>query len=244
VLSIPARRIVLLLKDTQTQDLKVGEAISLLRNWDFRVTPESPAAALFQVWYDRHLAPALIAMRSPQGMAKLIDVADSTTLIGLLEQPAAKTQRDAIFVGTLRQAVAEMEQRQGANWLRWNWGDFHRSEFAHPLALLQLAQGALPAVSPRSRAGGAFTVAASPYRATGASTMPATGGASTRMVFDLANWDNALALGAPGQSGDLRSKHYADLVDAWTKDAPHPLLYSRGLIEKATALKIQLNPLP
>jgi penicillin amidase len=32
-LSLPARRLVLLLKDTQTQDSRVGEAITMLRNW-------------------------------------------------------------------------------------------------------------------------------------------------------------------------------------------------------------------
>ena len=243
VLSVPARRIILLLKDTQTQDLKVSEAITLLRNWDFRVTPESPAAALFQLWYDRHLAPAMVGLRSPQGVNKLIDVADSTSLLALLEQPAAKNQRDTVFVGTLRQAIAEMEQRQGPNWLRWNWSGLRRTDFAHPLAPIAPAQGALslPVLTPKQRGGGAFTVAANAYRA---STLQGAGGASTRMVFDLANWDNALASSAPGQSGDPRSKHYADLIDAWSKDVAHPLLYSRGAIEKATVLRIFLNPLP
>ena len=241
-LSVPARRIVLLLKDTQTQDLRVSEAISLLRNWDFRLTPESPAAALFQVWYDRHLAPGILSLRTPPGAAKLIDVADSTVILALLEVPAAKPQRDALFVGTLRQAIADMEQRQGNNWLRWSWGALHRMEFAHPLSALQSKDAAQwPAPALRQRGGGAFTVSAAPYRG---STLQVTGAASLRMVFDLGNWDNALAVHAPGQSGDPRSKHYADLLELWSKDASYPLLYSRGAIEKATELKIVLNPAP
>ena len=242
-LSIPARRLVLLLKDTQTQDLRVAEAISLLRNWDFRLTSESPAAALFQLWYDRHLAPAMVALRAAPGIAKLIDVADSTTLFALLEQPAAKIQRDALFIGTLRQAIADLEQRQGTNWLRWSWGALHKFEFAHPLAML-FPKEIGPSFAARPRAGGAFTVAAAPYASNRASTLQMVGGVSVRMVFDLANWDNALALLAPGQSGDPRSKHYADLLDAWSKDAAHPLLFTRGAIEKATSLKILLNPAP
>ena len=70
------------------------------------------------------------------------------------------------------------------------------------------------------------------------------GGAPARMVFDLGNWDNALALIAPGQSGDPRSKNYADLLDTWSKDSGHPLLFTRGAIEKSTGLKILLNPAP
>ena len=152
-----------------------------------------------------------------------------------------------VFVGSLRNAVAELEQRQGANWLRWSWGALHRTEFTHPLAALAPALGptALPVVAPRPRGGGAFTVSTAPYRAaTLQASFGISGGASARMVFDLANWDNALALNAPGQSGDPRSKHYADLVDVWSKDAAHPLLFSRAAIEKATTLKILLNPLP
>ena len=242
-LSIPARRLVLLLKDTQTQDLRVAEAISLLRNWDFRLTSESPAAALFQLWYDRHLAPAMVALRAAPGIAKLIDVADSMSLFALLEQPAAKIQRDALFIGTLRQAIADLEQRQGTNWLRWNWGALHKLEIAHPLAML-FPKEVGPSFAARPRAGGAFTVAAAPYAPNRVSTSQMLGGASVRMVFDLANWDNALALLGPGQSGDPRSKHYADLLDAWSKDAPYPLLFTRGAIEKATSLKILLNPAP
>ena len=78
----------------------------------------------------------MVALRAAPGIAKLIDVADSMSLFALLEQPAAKIQRDALFIGTLRQAIADLEQRQGTNWLRWNWGALHKLELAHPLAML------------------------------------------------------------------------------------------------------------
>ena len=239
-LSIPARRIVLLLKDTPTQDLRVAEAITLLRNWDFRLTVESPAAALFQVWVDRYLGPAIVGLRTPSEAVKLIGGIDSNALHAVLEQPAGRPQRDALFVGTLRQALAEMEQRQGTNWSQWSWGKLHQIEFVHPLSSVLAPDAAKPMnLAARPRGGGAFTVNANSYPT---ATMKVTGGASFRMVLDVGNWDNALAFNVPGQSGDPKSRHYGDLFDLWSKDTPFPLLYSRAAIEKVTEMKIQLTP--
>ena len=163
-LSIPARKIVLLLKDTETQDLRVNEAITLLRNWDFRLTAESPAAALFQVWYDRYLGPAVVGLRTPPEAIKLIGDIDSNALLAVLEQPAGRAQRDALFVGTLRNAIAEMEQRQGTNWLQWSWGRLHQMEFNHPLfAALDADAAKQMNLAARPRGGGAFTVNANSY---------------------------------------------------------------------------------
>ena len=240
VLSVHARRLVLLLKDTQTQDSRVAEGITMLRNWDFRLTPESPAAALFQVWVDRHLGPAVAKLRTPPEAAKLITDIDSNALFAALEQPAGRAQRDQLFAGTLRAAIAEMEQRQGANWLQWSWGKLHTIEFNHPLSAAIEADAAkvfnLPA---RPRGGGGFTVNANSYPT---SSMKVTGGASFRMALDVGNWDSAIAFNVPGQSGDPKSPHYGDLFDSWSKDTGFPLLYTRPAIEKATELKIVLNP--
>ena len=239
-LSIPARRIVLLLKDTQTQDLRVDEAISILRNWDFRLTAESPAAALFQVWYDRHLGPAIVGLRTPADAVRLIGDIDSNALLAVLENPAGRAQRDALFAGTLRNALAELEQRQGTNPLLWSWGKLHQIEFSHPLAPALDADAAKQMnLPPRPRGGGAFTVNANSYPT---ATMKVTGGASFRMALDVGNWDNALAFNAPGQSGDPKSRHYGDLLESWSRDTPFPLLYTRGAIEKVTEMKILLTP--
>jgi penicillin amidase len=98
---------------------------------------------------------------------------------------------------------------------------------------------ALAVAAPRPRGGGAFTVNTGSYPA---STMKVAGGASFRMALDVGNWDSAIAFNIPGQSGDPKSPHYADLLELWAKDTGFPLLYTRSAIEKATELKIVLNP--
>jgi penicillin amidase len=67
-------------------------------------------------------------------------------------------------------------------------------------------------------------------------------GASFRMVVDVGDWDNSRCINAPGQSGDPRSLHYADLVPKWAAGDYVPLLYSLGAIDIAAELLIELTP--
>ena len=69
-----------------------------------------------------------------------------------------------------------------------------------------------------------------------------TGGSSFRIVVDVGSWDDSLFMNSPGQSGDPRSPHYADLFEAWAADEAFPLLYSREKVEEAAEQRIVLEP--
>ena len=66
-------------------------------------------------------------------------------------------------------------------------------------------------------------------------------GASVRLVMDVGDWDNSRCINAPGQSGDPRSPHYADLAPLWAKGEYVPLLYSREAVDAATETLITLH---
>jgi penicillin amidase len=67
-------------------------------------------------------------------------------------------------------------------------------------------------------------------------------GASVRIVVDVGDWDNSVCMNAPGQSGDPRSSHYADLAPLWAKGEYFPLLYTRAAVDEATETRIELRP--
>jgi penicillin G amidase len=67
-------------------------------------------------------------------------------------------------------------------------------------------------------------------------------GASVRMVIDVGGWDNSRCINAPGQSGDPRSPHYADLAMYWSRGETVPLLYSAEAIAAAAGLEMELRP--
>jgi len=70
------------------------------------------------------------------------------------------------------------------------------------------------------------------------------GGASWRMVLDVGRWDAGLATSVPGQSGDPRSRFFANLLENWATDHSFPLLYTREAVEEHTVERIVLRPAP
>src|SRR5208282_2139080 len=53
--SIPASRLIALLKPLSSDDPKTKAALGLLTNWNASVDADVPAAALHEVWFSRHL---------------------------------------------------------------------------------------------------------------------------------------------------------------------------------------------
>jgi acyl-homoserine lactone acylase PvdQ len=58
--SLPARRIQPLLSGLTSDDAEITKTLDLLRRWDATLSADSGAAALFEVWYRRHLRPAVL----------------------------------------------------------------------------------------------------------------------------------------------------------------------------------------
>ena len=56
------------------------------------------------------------------------------------------------------------------------------------------------------------------------------------------DWDRAVGMNTPGQSGDIRDPHYRDLFEDWANDRFFPVVYSRGRVEAATDRVYQLRP--
>ena len=69
---------------------------------------------------------------------------------------------------------------------------------------------------------------------------PAAG--SVRLVMDVGAWDNSVCINVPGQSGDPRSPHFADLAAPWARGDYVPLLFSRDKVDAATTHRIRLVP--
>lgn len=228
--SVFARRVL-----AHLPELKAQPEGTLLSKWDHVMDPDSAAAALWNVWYTRHLMPAL--GKTLAGDRAVPDnPLDPQTVLALLETPAGRNTAYASFAP----AVAETRALLGSEPSQWQWGDLHRIRFQHPLydqAPPELqAQMEIPDYP---RGGNANTTNNTGFRGDG---FDVASGASFRMVVDVGNWDNAFATNAPGQSGDPRSHFYDNLLDNWAKDDSFPLLYSRTAVEKNVAFSITLLP--
>jgi penicillin amidase len=255
-LSLPARRIQPLLADVETDDVRVAAALELLRHWDARLSPDSAAAALFEVWYRRHLRPAVLdaalATLIPHDerawtLARVLPAedlaADARVDLDLLLSPGDRLGHDSpgilrrIMRETLAAAMTEVGGLLGEDTATWAWGRLHQAEPRHPLAA-RLGERGWTSAGPAPRGGSGDTVGSTAYTP----DFRQTGGATFRLVIDVGSWDDSVAMNSPGQSGVPDSPHHHDLFDAWAADEAFPLLYTREAVEKALDERIVLRP--
>ncbi|QYF94583.1 penicillin acylase family protein [Massilia sp. PAMC28688] len=246
VLSLHARRLQALLRPLTSAERGTQAALRLLGAWNGEQHATSAAAALYEVWWSRHLGRAFREAVLTPSAARAVAHPHAAVLLDALEQPAlrfgrgAARKRDRVLLTSLGEAWAEMESLQGPDPRTWQWGRLHFSLFTHPLApLVSHAARAHLNVGPLPRGGGPFTVNVSTYHP---ASFWQTHGASFRMVLDVGNWDNSRAINTPGQSGDPASPHYRDLAASWAEGKYFPLLYSADAVKQAATQVIELTP--
>jgi penicillin amidase len=256
-LSVPARQILPVLSGLHSPESRVDGALRLLRDWDAVESPDSAAAALFEVWYHRHLRPTLLtaALRElvPAGdvaaaLSLVLPPADASfdarVDLSLLLEPGERLGPDPegtiaeVVLASLGDAVAEVEQRLGPEPSTWRWGDLHRALLTHPLRALLPPGHEWTQVGPLPRGGSGDTVGSTGYY----DGFDQRSGASFRMVVDVGDWDRSVAMNAPGQSGVPTSPHHADLFERWAADEAFPLLYTRAAVEEHLSERFVLRP--
>lgn len=254
VLNIVARD---LLKRMSESSVGIDQRLwSELLSWDKRVAADSAGALIWEEWFWKHFAPELFSSRIKQ----LGFDADREKILSILLPPnepmrdcraiVAEVKRlvseDApqltdIIRSSLESADAALSKKFGDDLSTWTWGAVHKGYAVHPLAdLLEKAgvSAKRTRTPERPRGGSNETVGLGSY----ADDQRQVGGSTFRIVVDVGEWDNSLALNSPGQSGDLTSDESQALFDRWIDHRPFPLLYSREAIQQHTAQTIILNP--
>ena len=261
-LSVPARRIVAVLGRLRpiNKNERMNHALRMLEQWDCVLAADSAAAALFEVWYRFFLRRELMAQIllfkvGDKALAEMIaavtsdgELADARTVLEVIETPTS----DSLGLESLRicneamlcslwQAIKFLDNVLGTeNMEAWRWGDLHHASFVYPVAVLRDIESRKRSIQgPIRRGGSGDTVGNTSYQT---QDFLQTGGSSWRIVVDVGRWDNSFAMNAPGQSGDPRSAHYADLVSMWADDKAFPLLYSRKRVEESAEQVIHLYP--
>jgi penicillin amidase len=243
VVSMPARRLLALLAATGAA---ADAALLLLRGWDCRLDADSGPAALFELWWSLHLKPAVIALLVPDESLRALVLApgDVESILRAIETPPAAlggtAGRDRLLLDTLAAAYRDVAARLGEDTAQWAWGRLHHGRFTHAASPLWSEQErARGNVGPLPKSGGDSTPMMAAYRL---GDFSVSLGASVRMVVDVGAWDNSVCINAPGQSGDPRSPHYADLAPLWAKGEYVPMLYSREAVERAAKTRLVLRP--
>ncbi|RYE83690.1 MAG: penicillin acylase family protein [Hyphomicrobiales bacterium] len=249
VVSLPAVRLCKLLGAASLDaaaESDVALALGLFRDWDGALAADSAPAVLFEVWWMKHLRPALLAAMVPDPAVRaLLTPGHVESLVSLLELPDARfgeapqVAHDRLLASTLNAAVLDVRARLGADPAMWRWGDLHHGYFQHAATVLQDNAHAAWDIGPLPLGGSTSTPMHAGYRL---SDFRVIAGASVRLVMDVGDWDASVCINAPGQAGDPSSKHYGDLAPLWADGRYVPLLYSAARIAEATDTLIHLVP--
>lgn len=139
-LSIPARRLLDVLRDVSVSDPSLKPIADLLSHWHPVLSRDSAAAALYAVWQsklgERVLKPRVPDKLWPSYSGRL----PLQAALDLIERPDSafgpdpRAARDTLLIDTLRDAVSDLQKRLGPDPTAWQWGKLHQAHLGHMLA--------------------------------------------------------------------------------------------------------------
>ena len=242
-LSIPARTLIPLLANLSMTG-KSAEARDFLKNWDYKLEPQSIAAGIYVAWENK--IKSLAHERFiPEDGKDVISGIQLTKIIDWLMNPDIKfgpkpiSGRDQFLTEAFDDAVASLEKMLGKDMNSWQYGQekYKHTYMVHPLGglvndelKLKLNLGPLP------RGGNAYTTGS-----TGGGNRQSSG-ASFRLIVNTGDWDEAVGTNGPGQSGNPDSPFYSNLFEPWARDQYFPVYYSLDKIKEVAVTKTVLNP--
>ncbi len=208
-------------------------AQGLLRDWDGAMTIASPQPLIFNAWlhyfYGRVLQQAGIAVN---------DGGPLLEFVGNVLSPAGAHwcggDCSSMLQASLIDAISDLSHRFGNAPAQWRWGEAHPAIFAHPVLRPLPILGKLSTLSIPSPGDDSTVDRGGPaYK-----QFQSVHGAEYRGVYDLADLDRSLFMMAPGQSGNLLSRHARDFLIRWRDGATITL----GPTPDATTATIRLTP--
>jgi len=141
----------------------------------------------------------------------------------------------------LHDAVGELSQEYGADSTHWRWGDAHKAiHRAQPFGSFPIAGDFFNREVEMD--GGPFTLLRADHAMAAARPYAAIHGAGYRGIYDLAEPDRSLYIISTGQSGNLFSPHYDDLLQVWARKDYVTIPTDRPAVEAAAVGRLVIRP--
>src|SRR5262249_36931642 len=131
--------------------------------------------------------------------------------------------RDDILLESFREAVQELEKQQGKDPHSWKWGALHTVTFENQTfgkSGIRLIEKLFNR-GPFKTAGGTVTVNATTWNVGDGYEVDSL--PSMRMIVDLNDLNQTLAIHTTGQSGHPYHSHYVDMIEQWRKIEYNPM---------------------
>ena len=130
---------------------------------------------------------------------------------------------------SFNRAYEYLRKNIGLDPLKWHWGKIHQITFEHSMSIQEpmdkvFNKGPFPIGGDTDTPCQMAITPNEPFHAK--SYVP-----TWRQIIDLSDWSKSQYNFAPGQSGQVSSTHYDDLIQNWLIGVYDNLLWTRGQIE-------------
>ena len=233
VTSLPARAMLQRLRALQPGSARQREALEYLRHWDGAMLPSSQAATIFNFWMT-HFKHSLFEERLHlnwrertdagyvDALVDQVSIGDLDALLGSAAdtwcrhgQDTAPRACNTLLLRSLDEALAELTRHAGGDMDAWTWGRLQQARYAHlPFSKVR---GLDHLFEQRSGGGGSpDTINVASGRFVVSEGYVQTFGASFRQIMQMGgSHPQHLYMNSTGQSGNVLSEHYADMVGAF-----------------------------
>jgi penicillin G amidase len=252
--ALPAEAFVPVMLKAEARTPLEMQALSIVRAWDYVLTPESVGASLYSLFVrklegivlgvilgdDEPLFKSYLGVgstilansngyysRSKPLLLRMLQTQDESWFAHSAIPNGPASWQEAIQTA-FQATVGELQGRFGNDILAWRYGRIHRMSYNHPLGSLKVFEKLFNR-GPYEVGGDSDTVnmgASLPGNPEVVTTVP-----SFRQIVDLAQIENSLSVHAPGQSGQPGSVHYDDFIPLWRTMRYHPMLFTREQVE-------------
>jgi penicillin amidase len=218
------------------QGVRLNEQlIASLAGWDGMMDRASPLPLIMTAWH-RHLQSAMLKDDLEDNF-ELVEKGSITRMRNMLTSTGARNWCDNvktpsvencgnILFDSLGAAIAELTAEQGPVWQNWRWGIAHETVHEHrPFTQVATLE---PYFTIRQQmSGGTYTLLRNSSNFAKDNPYAGIHGSALRAVYDLSDLEQSKFIISTGQSGNVLSPHYDDLVGMWSKVEYVPMVTRR-----------------
>ncbi len=230
---------------------RAADAAQILTRWDGAMLRDRPEPLIFSAWA-RALARRIFGDELGANFENYWGYRDQVTLRVLDnvddagrwcdDRGTTESEDCASRIRlALDDAVAELSAAYGENMSAWRWGNPHQAIHVHrPLGSFPVIGGAFNREAEMD--GGAFTLLRADNAMGSQRPYAAVHGAGYRAIYDLGAPDESLYIISVGQSGNVFSPHYDDLLGLWAGARYITIPTAPVAVSSSTAHALWLEP--